>query len=211
VVYLSAITLHILPPDARERLLTALRAVRDRGGDVVFDSNYRPAGWPDADTARAAVTAAWKLATIALPTFSDETALFADETPADSVRRLAGFGIPEVVVKDGANGCVVWDGERPRPVAVPPVLSVVDTTAAGDAFNAGYLAARLTGADPFTAARNAGALAGQVIGHRGAILPASVLPPRVNRAQDTRTTAMPEPADAAERYDVALKHTENAR
>ena len=184
VVYLSAVTLHILPPDARERLLTALRAARARGSDVVFDSNYRPAGWPDHDTARAAVSAAWRLATIALPTFTDEAALFADGTAADSARRLAGLGIPEVVVKDGARGCVVWDGQRPCPVPVATVPSVVDTTAAGDAFNGGYLAARLTGSDPLTAARRACALAGQVIGHPGAVLPDAVLPPRTRRTGD---------------------------
>ncbi|MHB9863664.1 sugar kinase [Streptomyces sp. YIM S03343] len=209
VVYLSAITLHILPPDARDRLLTALRAARAGGSDVVFDSNYRPAGWPDHDTARAAVSAAWRLTTIALPTFADEAALFGDGTATDSVLRLAGLGIREVVVKDGARGCVVWDGERPRPVPVAAVPSVVDTTAAGDAFNGGYLAARLTGSDPLTAARSAGALAGQVIGHRGALLPATVLPPRACRAEDTPA---PRPAAGADSVcGTASNHPEDAR
>ncbi|MEU6539001.1 sugar kinase [Streptomyces sp. NPDC047000] len=209
VVYLSAVTLHILPPRARERLLTALRAARARGTDVVFDSNYRPAGWPDPGTARAAVSAAWRLTTIALPTFTDEAALFDDSSAAGSVARLTGLGIPEVVVKDGARGCVVWDGERPRPVAVTAVPSIVDTTAAGDAFNGGYLAARLTGSDPLTAARRAGTLAGQVIGHRGAVLPAAVLPPRAYRAEDN--TAPRPPADAVAVGGAARTRTKDAR
>ncbi len=50
-------------------------------------------------------------------------------------------------------------------------MQPVDTTGAGDSFNAGYLAARLTGASPVDAARAGHALAGRVIMHRGAIIP----------------------------------------
>jgi 2-dehydro-3-deoxygluconokinase len=48
---------------------------------------------------------------------------------------------------------------------------VVDTTGAGDAFNAAYLAARLEGRTPEAAVRAGQALAGQVVGSPGAILP----------------------------------------
>jgi 2-dehydro-3-deoxygluconokinase len=48
---------------------------------------------------------------------------------------------------------------------------VVDATGAGDSFNGGYLAARLTGADPETAAKAGHATAAIVIGHHGAIVP----------------------------------------
>jgi 2-dehydro-3-deoxygluconokinase len=47
----------------------------------------------------------------------------------------------------------------------------VDATAAGDGFNAAYIAARVSGRQPNEAAGAAHALAAQVIRHRGAIMP----------------------------------------
>ena len=54
---------------------------------------------------------------------------------------------------------------------VPEVVVPVDATAAGDGFNAGYLAARLAGHPVMEAAAAAHKLAGEVIRHRGAITP----------------------------------------
>jgi 2-dehydro-3-deoxygluconokinase len=51
----------------------------------------------------------------------------------------------------------------------------VDTTAAGDAFNAAYVHARLAGARPVAAARHGHALAAIVIQHPGAIAPRSAM------------------------------------
>lgn len=178
LVYLSAITLQILSVDARQRLFKALRDLRDTGGSVVFDSNYRPAGWPDAAAARAAVRAAWDLTSVALPTFADERALFGDAAPEDTASRLRRCEVAEIVVKNDARGCVVHDGTRPRLIPAEKVEQVVDSTAAGDAFNAAYLAARLSGAVPDEAAARAHSLAAQVVQHRGAIMAESVLPRR---------------------------------
>ncbi|GHF38898.1 ketodeoxygluconokinase [Amycolatopsis bartoniae] len=178
VLYLSAITVQLLTARARERLWAGLAAARERGAHVVFDSNYRPAGWASADEAREAVRRTWELTSIATPTFSDEHALFGDDSPVASVERLRGLGIPDVVVKDGGNGCVVWDGTAPRLVPAVTVESTKDTTAAGDAFNAGYLAARLSGADAVEAAAAGHVVAAKVIAHPGAIVTDPALPPR---------------------------------
>ena len=54
-VLLSGVTLAILLPESRERLLAALERRQAAGGRIVLDTNYRPALWPDAATARAVI------------------------------------------------------------------------------------------------------------------------------------------------------------
>ena len=63
------------------------------------------------------------------------------------------------------------------PVPIPRKVDALDTTAAGDSFNAGYLAARLKGQAPTAAAVQGHRLASEVIRHRGAIIPRAAMPP----------------------------------
>ena len=111
---------------------------------------------------------------IALPTFDDEAVLWGDPSPEATVARLQAFGIGEIVVKNGPNSALVATAGAQEFVPVPEVFIPVDTTAAGDGFNAGYLAARLNGDTPAQSAGAAHRLAGNVIRHPGALVP----PPR---------------------------------
>jgi len=164
----SLITLAILPPEGRSRLLAIAQQVRRRGGQVAFDGNYRPRLWTDPAEARAARDAAIACASIGLPTLEDETAL-SGETTGDAVAaHWQGLGCAETVVKAGAAGCRLPDGAISAP---PQVLSPLDTSGAGDAFNAGYLGARLAGAAPDAAAREGHDRAAWTIMRPGAIPP----------------------------------------
>lgn len=175
LLYLSGITLSILDPEQRARLLAVADRVRARGGRVAFDSNFRPAGWPDRDQARAAFDAMLRRVDIALPTLDDDQALFGVQDAAECARRLHGLGVAEVVVKLGAEGCWLSLDRRGAPVPAEPVARVVDSTAAGDSFNAGYLAARLSGAFPDVAAVQGHRIAARVIGHPGAVIPPAAM------------------------------------
>ncbi|REE98826.1 2-keto-3-deoxygluconate kinase [Thermomonospora umbrina] len=171
VVYLSGITLSILSETARERLLATLAETRRRGGLVVYDTNYRASGWDSPAHAARAADAVLRHTDIALPTLDDDRIVHGDGGVRDTLERLRGSGVREIVVKIGADGCVVADAETETEVPAVPDVRVVDTTSAGDAFNGAYLAARLAGAAPTAAAEAGCALAAEVIGHPGALLP----------------------------------------
>jgi 2-dehydro-3-deoxygluconokinase len=173
LLYFSLITVSVLSEEARGRLAAALDAARRRGARVAFDTNYRPAAWPDARAARREAERFIARADIMLPTADDEAALFGDADAEATARRYLG---QETAVKLGGEGCLlVTNGEITR-VAVPEAVTPVDTTAAGDAFNGGYLAARLLGRAPAEAALAGHRMASAVIRHRGAIIPRAATP-----------------------------------
>lgn len=172
LVYLSGITLSLYSAAGLDALEAALRASRANGAAIAMDGNYRPRGWAG-DIARAQATFRrfWSLATIALPTFDDEQALWGDQSVGETIARLSDAGVGEIVVKQGSAGAQVVVGGDSATVPCPEVVDPVDTTAAGDSFNAGYLHARLAGRSAADAALLAHLLAGVVIRHRGAIAP----------------------------------------
>lgn len=169
-IYFSGITLAILSPAHRRNFLALLQEMKGRGATIAFDSNARRRLWPSDRAMKAAMIEGYKVCTLALPTFSDDQALFGDATPSDCAKRIAGYGVHEIVVKDGSNPCVLSLDTKQFSVAPDAVQEIVDTTGAGDSFNAGYLAARLLNTDPLEAAKLGHRVAGRVIRERGALL-----------------------------------------
>ncbi|HAF40563.1 MAG TPA: sugar kinase [Sphingobium sp.] len=165
LLYFSLITLAILPDEGREALLALCAAVKARGGKVAFDGNYRARLWPDATTACHWRDRAIALADIGLPTLADEVEMGEVDDARDAAARWGAGEGREIIVKLGGEGCLVGD----QLVAPPRRIDVVDSSGAGDAFNAGYLHARLAGAAPVEAALAGHRLAGWNIGRRGAI------------------------------------------
>jgi 2-dehydro-3-deoxygluconokinase len=175
LLYLSGITLSILDPPQRQALMAIADAVRAAGGRVAFDSNYRPVGWPDRAAAQRAIDEMLTRTDIALPTLEDEQALFGVPDAPALADRLHRLGVAEVAIKLGPEGCFLSSAAFTGKVPAEKVGEVVDSTAAGDSFNAGYLAARLLGATPEMAGRLGNRLAARVIAYPGAIIPADAM------------------------------------
>jgi 2-dehydro-3-deoxygluconokinase len=172
LIYFSGITLSLYSNAGLGRFLAVIEMARQNGAKVAFDGNFRPRGWKgDLGRTRTVFMEALKRVDIALPAYDDEAVLWGDPSPEATVARLQAFGIAEIVVKNGPNSALVVAQGTNEFVPVPEVVVPIDTMAAGDSFNAGYLAARLSGNGPVAAATAAHHLAGQVIRHRGAIMP----------------------------------------
>ena len=174
VVYLSAITLSLYGDNGRERLLRALKRARGGGTRFVFDTNFRARGWPDLDVARAVFRSAFEIADIVLASTEDLSPLYPGES---NEALLARISCDEVVLKLSEPASILRIAGVAHPIRAEPVTApVVDTTAAGDSFAAAYVAARSAGAEPMQAARAGHRLAGVVVCHPGAIIPAAAMP-----------------------------------
>ncbi|HEX4503452.1 MAG TPA: sugar kinase [Scandinavium sp.] len=178
-LYLSGISLAILSPASREKLFTLLHECRANGGKVIFDNNYRPRLWASREETQQVYQQMLACTDIAFLTLDDEDALWGEKPVEEVMARTHTAGVSEVVIKRGADSCLVSLAEE-SVVEVPavklPKEKVVDTTAAGDSFSAGYLAVRLTGGDAAAAAQRGHLTASTVIQYRGAIIPREAMP-----------------------------------
>jgi 2-dehydro-3-deoxygluconokinase len=174
-VYFSGITLGILSEATRDVFFCLLKEYRSNGGRVIFDNNYRQQLWPSQMQAQKAMQRALECADMALLTDDDYARLWGDVDFNAVLNRCEAAGVTEVVLKCGPNPVriavrtddnIFVTGEIP----VPTVPNVLDTTAAGDSFNAGYLFSRLNNNSPAIAADFASRCARIVIQHRGAIV-----------------------------------------
>lgn len=170
VIYFSAITLAILPDEVRLALLHWLEAYRVQGGKLVFDSNYRPKLWHSIEAAQTITQMAWQLCDIALPSVDDEMGLFGDSDASAVLARFKTYSQCKGALKCGANGPLAIN-QTVAPQAYLPAENVVDTTAAGDGFNAGYLAGILIGEDAAQSMSRGHELSRRIVASRGAILP----------------------------------------
>ena len=170
MVLLTGISMAILPPAVRAEVIAWAEQFSAAGGTVVYDSNHRPQLWENTQTARDINTAMWQRADIALPSADDEQALFGDATLDAVAARLNALGATNGAMKRGAEGPLDLSGAHVFSVPTEPI-NVVDTTAAGDSFNAGYLAAIALGQSEQQAMEAGHRLAAKVIAAPGAIIP----------------------------------------
>ena len=174
LAYFSGISLAILPPTDRNRLLTVLSGFRNAGGVVAFDPNLRLKLWKSPVEMTQAVMQAAAVSDIVLPSYDDEAQWFGDESLEATADRYAAAKVGCRIIKNGSGRILACDtGQR---LSCDPISDVtpVDSTAAGDSFNAGFIAARLQGADLREAVHAGSSLAAQVIINFGALVEVDV-------------------------------------
>ena len=182
VIYLSGISLAILPPASREKLYGLLARYKAAGGKVYFDNNYRPKLWNSAEEAAEGFKRILAVTHTGLLTFDDEQALFGDIKVEQCIERTRALGVQEIVIKQGGGECLIITADDSISVAAQKVApeNVIDTTAAGDSFAAGYLSKRTLGESSVVAAKKAHQVASTVIQHKGAIIDMQYIAPFVD-------------------------------
>lgn len=126
-----------------------LETAGQRGAAVSFDINFRPKLWPDRDASDILLRQA-RRAQLVFVGRDEAQLLWGTDTPAE-VRSLLPE-VPTVIVKDAARSAVSYRGGHREDVPAL-VAEVIEPVGAGDAFAAGYLAARFEGRDERTALR----------------------------------------------------------
>lgn len=171
--YFSGISLAILNAEARQKLFTLLAHQKAKGKQVVFDNNYRPRLWPNKTTTQQVFNEALAVSTLAMITADDHKDVYELNTLDEAVVHAQSLDVEEIVIKRGAKPTLVRakNSKNWEQAATQLVEKVVDTTAAGDSFAAGYLSRRLLGAAPLIAADFGNRVAACVVQHRGAIIP----------------------------------------
>lgn len=177
-IYLSGISLAILTPTSRAHLLEAIRDAKQAGVKVMFDNNYRPALWDNAQETQDIYKQMLELTDLALLTFDDEIELYGHHSTQECIERTQALGVTTIVLKMGSEPCHIVMGDTQHHVKANVIRKeqVVDTTAAGDSFGAGFLSAMALNKDIVTAAKWGHRLAGTVIQHKGAIIEEQFMP-----------------------------------
>lgn len=170
-VLISGITLAILSATGRHNIIIALERARAMGARVAFDPNYRAKLWKNPIAARRAFERVYPLVDIALPSLEDEAELFGDTSSAATIARMTSHGIREIVVKNGPDPAFGRYQACSFEVPSEHVVGVVDTSGAGDAFNAGYLTARMAGIGAAAAVGAGHRAASIAVRTRGALIP----------------------------------------
>lgn len=153
--------LHLSVPLALSDGLQVCRAIRERGGTVSLDVGWHP-GWL---TDRRAL-ALLQCVDLFLPNEVEAGAMTGEREPAQVLQAFAARGVRRVALKLGSKGAaLLWDGKTYFVGAHP--VRCVDTTGAGDCFDAGFLHAWLGGAEPLECLRSGnicGALSTETFG-----------------------------------------------
>ncbi len=173
-IYLTGISVAILPQEGRNRLAKALTDARKSGHRVIYDTNVRPKLWESAEAMARETERFAGCSDIVLPSFEDEAKHFNHSKPDATAAHYRSLGASLVVVKNADQPVLVSNAAGNQYIPQIAIDAPVDTTAAGDSFNAGFLADYLVSGDPIRAVAAASPLARRVVMGKGALVAGAV-------------------------------------
>lgn len=145
---------HLSTGHAAEVVAYAIACARERGTRIVLDIDYRPVLWGltsagegenrfiESRLATQRLQAVLPACDLVVGTEEEIRVAGGHEDTAAAIARIRALSTATLIVKRGAAGCTIHEGERVIPVHGFPV-EVLNTLGAGDAFLAGFLAAWL--------------------------------------------------------------------
>ena len=158
-----------LSETSRNAAVEGLRRARIAGAATSFDLNYRPRLW-GRDVAREALLQVLPFVNYLFAGVPEDTGpLLGTENVEDAARLLHDAGAQVVVLKAGAQGAWISDGNGLTPIPARIYGPAVDTTGAGDAFAGGFLHGVLSGMDLKQAGAIGSICAGLKVLGRGAV------------------------------------------
>ena len=174
MIYFSGITLAILDQNSRENLFSCLKSARRAGKKIAFDPNLRPKLWNNKKEMCDVIMSGANLSDIILPSFEDEATWFSDADPMSTLARYQNVGAETVVVKNAGDPVSFWSQHGTGTYLVESVEKIIDSTAAGDSFNAEILVGLLREIPLADAINNAANLAKKVLMGQGALVKISI-------------------------------------
>ena len=174
MIYFSGITLAILDQNSRKNLFSCLKSARRAGKKIAFDPNLRPKLWNNKKEMCDVIMAGANLSDIILPSFEDEATWFSDADPLSTLARYQNVGAETVVVKNAGDPVSFWSQHGTGTYLVESVEKIIDSTAAGDSFNAEILVGLLREIPLADAINNGANLAKKVLMGQGALVKSSI-------------------------------------
>lgn len=164
--HFSAIALAILHD--RKILISLLKKLHSKT-IITFDTNFRKGLWDDIIKLKTFIESVSSFVDILFVSKTDDENIFGVRTAEEAMEHYKELGYKLIIFKQGGDDVIAWDGNAIIGVPTFKNITVVDATAAGDAFNAGFIAAQIRGESIENSIRTGNGCAAFVIGRRGGL------------------------------------------
>lgn len=169
VFYFTGISVAILQPQSLEKFLKFMQQSYKNGKKVIFDTNYRVQLWQSPQQCQNIFAQIFPYCTHLMPSHEDFQDIYNIDL-GDMRAMLSEYKNCEIIIKNAEKSIYIYDNSAWQEHRVETLDHMVDSTAAGDSFNAAYMMARLNGKNIRDSVTLGQKLARTVIGHKGAII-----------------------------------------